>query len=211
MKIPALAETERLLNEAEAKNPGGWADHTRYVALAARNIAELHPDLDAEAAYILGLLHDIGRQEGVTGHRHILDGYTFLARLGYSDAARICLTHSYPLQDIEAGTGGWDGSSDELAFVEAFLNGLEYDDYDRLLQLCDALAWPSGFVMIEKRLIDVALRYGIDIMTVEKWRAFLGLQTYFEGAIGRSIYSVLPGVVENTFGFTPPVAPTTDA
>jgi hypothetical protein len=48
-------------------------------------------------------------------------------------------------------------------------------------------------------------------MTVEKWRAFLGLQTYFEGAIGRSIYSVLPGVVENTFGFTPPAAPTTDA
>lgn len=89
-----------------------------------------------------------------------------------------------------------------MAFLETYLNGLEYDDYDRLLQLCDALAWPPGFVMIEKRLIDVALRHGIDIMTVEKWRAFLGLQTYFERAIGQSIYSVLPGVVENTLGFT---------
>jgi len=203
VKIPELAEAERLLSEAEAKNPGGWAAHSRYVARAARNIAELHPNLDAEAAYTLGLLHDIGRQEGVTDLRHILDGYTFLERLSYSGAARVCLTHSYPLKDIKAGSGNWDGSSEELAFVEAFLNGLEYDDYDRLLQLCDALAWPSGFVLIEKRLVEVALRYGIDIMTVEKWRAFLSLQAHFEKAIGRSIYSVLPGVVENTFGFTP--------
>ena len=40
-------------------------------------------------------------------------------------------------------------------------------------------------------------------MTVEKWRAFLELQRYFEKAIERSVYSVLPGVVENTFGFEP--------
>lgn len=203
MNIPELAEAERLLNEAEAKNPGGWADHARYVALAAKNIAEVHPDLDAENAYILGLLHDIGRQEGVTDHRHVLDGYTFLEGLGHSDAARIALTHSYPLQDIEAGSGIWDGSAEELAFVEAYLNGVKYNDYDRLLQLCDALAWPSGFVMIEKRLVDVALRRSINLMTVEKWRAFLKLQRYFEKAIGRSVYGVLPGVIENTFGFTP--------
>ena len=203
MNIPNVAEAEQLLREAEARNPGGWADHARYVALAARNIAEVHPDLDAEAAYILGLLHDIGRQEGVTDLLHILHGHTFLERLGYSDAARICLTHSFPVQSIEASTGNWDGTEDELEFVGAYLNGLEYDDYDRLLQFSDCLAWPSGFVMIEKRQVDVALRRGINPMTVEKWRAFLDLQNYFEGAIGRSIYSVLPGVVENTFGFTP--------
>ena len=203
MNIPTQVKAERLLNEAEAKNPGSWADHARYVALAAKNIAEVHPDLDPETAYILGLLHDIGRQEGSTGMKHILDGYTFLEGLGYSDAARIALTHSYPLQDIKAGSGRWDGSDEELAFVETYLNGLEYDDYDRLIQLCDALAWPSGFVIIEKRLVDVALRLGINDMTVEKWRAFLALQEYFEKAIGRSVYGVLPGVVETTFGFMP--------
>lgn len=203
MKIPNLIEAEKLLEEAEAKNPGGWTDHSRYVALAARNIAEYHPELDAETAYILGLLHDIGRHKGVTDLRHILDGYIFMDALGYRDAARICLTHSFPLQDVKAGAGRWDGTEEELAFVEAFLNGLAYDDYDRLLQLCDAVAWPSGFVMIEKRLVDVALRRGINDRTVEKWRAFLELQAYFDAAIGRSIYSVLPGVVETTFGFTP--------
>lgn len=203
MKIPELAKAERLLNEAEAKNPGGWADHARYVALAAKNIAEIHPDLDAEAAYILGLLHDIGRQEGVTDNRHMLDGYTFLNRLGYPDAARICLTHSFPLQDVRATSGRWDCSDEEFGFVEVTLKGLEYDDYDRLLQLCDALAVSSGFVLIEKRLLNVSLRYGVNSLTVAKWQAFLDLQTYFEKTIGESIYSVLPGVVENTFGFTP--------
>lgn len=203
MKIPTLAEAERLLAEAEAKNPGGWADHSRYVALAAKNIAEIYPDLDPETAYILGLLHDIGRREGVTKMRHGLDGYRFLQNLDYGDAARICITHSFVIKDMALHKGRWDGSAEELAFVETYLNGLEYNDYDRLLQLCDALAWPSGFVMIEKRLVDVALRLGINAMTVEKWRAFLELQGYFEKAIGRSIYSVLPGVVENTFGFKP--------
>lgn len=203
MNIPDLAEAEQLLNEAEAKNPGGWADHARYVALAAKNIAEIHPDLDAETAYILGLLHDIGRQEGVTDNRHMLDGYTFLDRLGYPDAARICLTHSFPLQDVRATSGRWDCSDEEFGFVETSLHGLEYDDYDRLLQLSDALALPSGFVLIEKRLLDVSLRYGVNSFTILKWQAFLNLQTYFEKAIGGSIYRVLPGVVETTFGFTP--------
>lgn len=202
MKLPKLEEAERLLSEAEARNPGGWADHSRYVALAAKNIAELHPNLEAETAYILGLMHDIGRREGVTDLRHILDGYVYMDALGYTDAARICLTHSFPLQDVKAGSGSWDGTEDELAFVETYLNALTYDDYDRLLQLSDALALSSGFVLIEKRLLDVALRRGINAMTVEKWRAFLELQTYFEKAIGRSIYSVLPDVVDNTFGFT---------
>ena len=154
MNIPTLAEAERLLEEAEAKNPGGWADHARYVALAARNIAEVHPKLDTEAAYILGLLHDIGRREGVTNNRHTLDGYTFLDGLSYADAARICLTHSFPIQDIKAtAIGNWDGSPEELAFVETYLNGIEYNDYDRLLQLCDALALASGFVLVEKKAL----------------------------------------------------------
>ena len=203
MNIPERAEAERLLSEAEAKNPGGWADHARYVALAAKNIAEVHPELDAEAAYILGLLHDVGRQEGVTGMRHALDGYIFLQGLGFEDAARICLTHSHPLQNVHAVFGTWDCSPEEFKFVEAYLMGLEYTAYDKLIQLCDALALSTGICLLEKRCMDVALRYGVTELTVPKWRATFKVKSEFEGAIGRSIYSVLPGVVENTFGFAP--------
>ncbi len=198
-----MAEADKLLDEAEAKNPGPWVAHSRNVALAARNIAEVHPELNAESAYILGLLHDIGRQEGVTKMRHALDGYTFLHNLGYEDAARICLTHSHPLQDIHAVFGTWDCTETELEMTETYLMSLTYTPYDKLIQLCDALALAEGICLIEKRCMDVALRYGVDALTVPKWRALFNVQAEIEAAIGRSVYSVLPGVVENTFGFKP--------
>ncbi len=203
MKIPTREQAVQLLSEAEAKNPGAWVQHSMNVARAAELIAGQHPRLDPEAAFILGYLHDIGRQEGVTDMRHILDGYNFLSRLGYDDAARICLTHSFPFQDARAGSGNWDGSPEELRFVENYLAGVEYTEYDRLLQLCDALAISTGFCLIEKRLVDVALRRGVNDFTLRKWQAFLEIKKEFDQAIGRSIYSLLPGVVDNTFDFIP--------
>jgi hypothetical protein len=51
--------------------------------------------------------------------------------------------------------------------------------------------------------VDVALRRGVNKYTVEKWKTFLDLQKEFEQTIGQSIYSLLPKVIENTFGFDP--------
>ncbi len=201
MKIPTRREAIHLLAEAETKNPGAWVQHSMNAARAAELIASHHPRLDPEAGYILGYLHDIGRQEGVTDLRHTLDGYTFLSRLGFEDAARICLTHSFPIKNIRAGSGEWDCSAEELRFVEDYLAGIKYTEYDRLLQLCDAVSLPNGFCLIEKRLVDVALRRGVNDFTLRKWQAFLEIKKEFEEAIGRSVYSLLPGVVDNTFGF----------
>jgi len=167
---------------------------------AAQALARHYPGLDADAAYILGLLHDIGRREGVTGGRHALDGYRYLAEQGFWDAARICMTHSFPVQDIHYMTGEWDCTSEELAFIARTLAEIVYTPYDRLIKLCDALALPSGFCLVEKRLVDVALRYGTNEYTVKKWKAILQIQRDFEQVLGCSIYSLLPGVVENTFG-----------
>src|SRR5512140_384944 len=152
LKVPMRDEANRLLAEAESSNPGPWAQHSRYVAQAAELIAARAglPQLAPETAFAMGLLHDIGRRAGVSDLRHTLDGYRYLLGLGYADAARICLTHSFPIQDARSGSGVWDCSEDEYQFVEDFLAGAEYSEYDRLLQLCDALALPGGFCLIEK-------------------------------------------------------------
>jgi hypothetical protein len=200
LKIPSIAEAERLLAEAGASNPGPWLMHSRYVALAAQAIAAHDPRLDPDVAYVLGCLHDIGRREGVTGTRHILDGYRFLLDLGYDDAARICLTHSFPLQVAAAIYGDADWSEPDGQFVTDTLAAIEYTAYDRLIQLCDSLALPDGFCLIEKRFVDVVLRYGPNAYTVPKWQATLAIKDEFEAAIGGSIYSLLPGVVGTTFG-----------
>lgn len=202
MKIPTRQQAETYLAEAGNLNPGPWVEHSRHTAEAAHRIAAHHPALNPEAAYILGLLHDIGRRDGIHGMRHVVDGYNFLIGEGHSDAARICLTHSYPLPYADSGSGKWDGTQEEFKFVQAYLDEIEYTPYDRLIQLCDALALPSGPVLMEKRLVDVVLRYGLNQYTLEKWRAFFAIQREFNEAIGQSIYSVLPGIVETTFGLT---------
>jgi hypothetical protein len=170
------------------------------VAAGARIIAERHPALDPETSYVAGLLHDIGRRAGVTGVRHALDGYRYLAEQGFEDTARVCLSHSFPTRQIGEIFGPCDCTDEELRFIARYLAEVEYDDYDRLIQLCDALAMASGFVLMEKRMMDVALRYGINEYTVSKWRALFAIKEQLEGVIGCSVYDLLPGVVENTFG-----------
>ncbi len=203
MKIPGIDEAARLLDEAGARNPGPWTAHSRHVADAARRIAARVPELDAEAAYVLGLLHDIGRRAGVTGMRHVLDGYDYLLALGFDDAARVSMTHSFPAGDIREIFGGWDCDATELALIRDYLARVEFDDYDRLIQLCDALAMAEGFVLMEKRMMDVAIRYGqengISAYSVRKWRKKFEIRADFEQRMGCNIYDLLPGVVENTF------------
>ena len=177
--------------------------HSRYVAQAAEAVAGAHPRLDADSAYVLGLLHDIGRREGTASLRHIIDGYNFLHEKGFDDAARICITHSFPIVDINAAAGQWDCTQDELEFVTEFLYGIDFTEYDRLIQLCDALAMSSGFCLIEKRMVDVAMRHGVNEYTIPRWKARMQIKEKFEKEIGGSVYRLLPGVVENTFGFDP--------
>lgn len=197
--IPTLKEAEEILREAESLNPGPWANHSRYVGEAARLIAASCKELDSEAAYILGILHDIGRRFGITNMRHSLDGYNYSISTGYDFLAKICITHSFPVKDIREAFGKWDCSEEEYKFVENYLREVQYDDYDKLIQLCDALALPEGFVLMEKRMVDVALRHGVHEYIIPKWKATFKIKEYFEAQMGKSIYSILPGVVENTF------------
>lgn len=203
MNIPTIQQAETYIQEAQALNPGPWVQHSFFVGKAAQAIAEHHPKLDSQTAFILGCLHDIGRRAGVTDMRHTLDGYTFLTEKGFDAAARICITHVFPLKDMHAVAGKWDCTQPELDFLNAYLSKTEFDEYDRLIQLCDAIALPTGYCLVEKRLMDVSLRRGVNEFSVPRWNAFLGIQKEFESAIGQSIYRLLPGVVENTFGFDP--------
>ncbi len=190
---------EKTLAWAETQNPGPWGDHSRFVAKGCALIAS-RCGMDAEKAYILGLLHDIGRYPGVTGIRHMLDGYHFCIERGWDKAAQICLTHGYLIQeDAKAIVGPVDMTAEESTEVERLLAEFQYDDYDRLTQLCDALALPTGFCLLEKRWIDVAMRYGTHPANVKRWKRTLEIKGMFETRMGCCVYDILPGVVENTF------------
>ena len=189
---------EKLLVWANEKNPGPWFDHSREVAKAASRIAA-KVGLDAERAYALGLLHDIGRYKGVSAMRHITDGYFLIKEKGDAGAAQICITHSFPLQRFNAYSGVDDCDEKERAVVISVLEGVEYTAYDRLIQLCDALALSNGVCLMEKRLVDVALRHGVNEFTVPKWEKLFLIFREFESQMDGKIYNLFPEIVKNTF------------
>lgn len=199
--VPSVEEAKLLLKEAEKLNPGPWVDHSIYAGQAAELIARNCDDMNSDTALVLGMLHDIGRRFGFTNMRHSIDGYNFALEKGFDMLAKICLTHSFNFKDIKTSFGTWDCSDEEYNFVKNYIDSVAYDDYDRLIQLCDALALPNGFCLMEKRMVDVALRHGIHEHILPKWKAAFETKEYFEKKMGKSIYSVLPGVVENTFEF----------
>lgn len=176
------------MRDGEACNPGAWAEHSRVVARCAEKIAAACGDMDPEKAYVLGLLHDIGRKFGVSHMGHIYDGYHYMTELGYDEAVRICLSHSFSIQKLEDYIGKWDVAPEQQQELRQLLEEMVYDDYDRLIQVCDSLAGITVMNM-EERMADVERRYGS--YPQDKWDKNLELKVYFEEKMRQDIYTVV--------------------
>jgi HD superfamily phosphohydrolase YqeK len=186
---PARERAEEILKEAELCNPGPWGNHSRVAAHCAEAIASKCAGMDAEKAYVLGLLHDIGRKFGVRHLGHVSDGYSYMMALGFDEVAQICLTHSFNNLKTSEYVGGFDTTDEEMALINDTLKTVEISDYDRLIQLCDALAGSEGVLNIEERMDDVRIRYGF--YPQAKWDSNLSLKDYFEEKTGRDIYELV--------------------
>ena len=189
-------------------NPGPWVKHSENVGIAARNIAEKIPGMDPDKAYILGLLHDIGRRVGIVDiPTHVYEGYKYCMSKGWDEAARICMTHSYRLMKDEFN---YEPSSEYEKKIKGFICNTEADDYDKLIQLCDSLAVDYGFVILEKRFVDVTRRYGIMEGYIKGWDVSFAIKEAFEEKMGCSIYDVLPDIGRTTLLTPKPWQPPKD-
>ena len=190
--LPTREEALNELRIAGELNPGPWIKHSENVGIAARNIAHKIEGLDEDKAYILGVMHDIGRRVGIVDiPTHVYEGYRFCMEKGWDEAAKICMTHSYLRMKEEFN---YDPESDVEKAIKDYILDCEIDDYDRLIQLCDALAVDYGFVILEKRFVDVTRRYGIMEGYIKGWEIAFEIKEHFEELMGCSIYDVLPDV-----------------
>ena len=187
--LPTREEALKLLEEAEKCNPGAWGNHSRIAARCAEKIARECNDLDSDKAYILGILHDIGRKFGVRHLGHVSDGYSYMRSLGYDEAAKVCLTHSFNKLTTDVYIGKFDTTDEELRLIQDNLKTVVIDEYDKLIQLCDSIAGSEGVLDIEERMNDVKRRYGS--YPQEKWDNNLKLKRYFEEKMGKDIYTVV--------------------
>lgn len=152
--------------------------------------------MDANRCFILGLLHDIGRYIGPSGLLHTLEGYRILMQKGWDKPAIICLTHSFPIKDLEYFNGLNDCTPEDTRIIVDLLEQSVYDDEVKLIQLCDAISLPGGVTIMERRLADVMMRHGADHHTPLKWRAFFDLKRHFDQRCGQSVYSLFRNEIE---------------
>lgn len=157
------------LELAGEMNPGPWIQHSYKVAEAAELITRNTDRYDSEKAFIYGLLHDIGRKNGFSYIKHVIDGYEYLKGKD-EKAAYICLSHSFPNKDIKEYQGIVDIDDDRLKYLESELARGVYDYYDKLIILMDSYCSIDKYVKLESRWIDVSIRYGVNSYTVEKWK-----------------------------------------
>jgi hypothetical protein len=194
--LPTADEAMRELELAGELNPGPWVKHSVNVGIAARKIAEKISSLDPEKAYIVGLLHDIGRRVGIVDiPTHICEGYRYCMEKGWDEAARICMTHSYLRMQEEFDS---EPNNEREKMIREYILHCEADDYDRLIQLCDSLAVDYGFVILEKRFVDVTRRYGIMEGYIKGWETAFAIKESFEKEMGCSVYDVLPDIGRTT-------------
>lgn len=183
-------EANALLAWAQEQNSGPWVSHSQVVARIAETIAS-RCGLDPHKAYVSGLLHDFGRYEGVSGLHHIYAGYDFFKNRGKDTLARICLSHSFPYQDIGAfGGGRFDCTEEEIQSIRTFLVRTEWNDYDKLIQLSDAMGAPEGVCLIDVRILNVVRRYGFDDYTLRKWDSIFSIKRYFDEKCKMNIYKL---------------------
>ena len=101
----------------------------------------------------------------------------------------MCLTHSFNNQTTDEYIGKFDTSDEELKLIQDTLKRTVIDEYDKLIQLCDALAGTQMVLDIEERMLDVKKRYGS--YPNAKWDSNIALKHYFEEKIGKDIYIVV--------------------
>ena len=109
--------------------------------------------------------------------------------LGYDEVARVCLSHSFNDGDLYKYVGNFDTTEEETKLIKDGLEALVQDDYDLLINVCDAISGADGVMDMIDRMNDVKRRYGG--FNQEKWDKNLELKTYFEGKMGMDIYEAV--------------------
>ncbi|MFI3242095.1 MAG: HD domain-containing protein [Alphaproteobacteria bacterium] len=199
MAYPTRTEAENIWRqslELRDANPlikltDEYIAHTKNVAFCAEKIAE-KCGLDSEKAYLLGLLHDYGKvqKERLTGVFHGRFGYEYFLDKGYDDVARICLTHSFIKNPINKRSHNFN--KDWLDWANNLLKDIEYNDYDRLIQLCDLFGEALELVTLDKRFGGIAKRYGLSEEQKQLlMQDALLLKEYFDNKCGCDVYSLL--------------------
>lgn len=184
------------------REPGTWYrfhNHVYGTALLAEKIAQRLGNIDPERAYVLGLLHDVGKiREEIERRFHGLIGFDILKNKD-KQAARVCLSHTFfnnvlpEYVDVEAA---FFRRREDYDFAADYFSKNPADWYDRLIQLCDCLANCNGLVTLEERRKEYIQRYR-RLMPSYVYDEAKKMKHYFDEKLGADAYSVFSEISDN--------------
>ena len=200
MEKLSIEEAYKLLEEAPRNNKELWIKHSVNVAIVAERLAD-QLNLDGKKAYVLGLVHDIGRRAREhVGLRHIIEGYNYLKDLGYEEEARAGLTHTFYARNLvipNLTKKDTNLTRNEIVYIADYINNNGFNEYDKILQIADNMGSASGINTIERRRTESMLRYGITDVSEKNLRGIFNVQAEIEAKLGFSIYYLFPEVSDN--------------
>lgn len=188
--IPNRDRVISYLTKAYKENPGDWIIHLWTIGMTARSMAD-ELGLDKDIAFASGALHDIGMMTGAKGAAHFYEGYKILRSDSYFFPARIALSHSFQIKNVDAYVGEWNIGSEAKDFVSDFLKYTEYNDYDLLIQLLDGLI-KTEYLGIEERASKVRAKHGYNPYFDKRIQRLYELEDYFQKRLAEPIKSYLP-------------------
>lgn len=191
MKLTSEKALE-MLNDAKGKTITDlWITHSICVANTASIIAK-ELNLDVDYAKTLGYIHDYGKAIGDFS-MHDINGFNYLKDLGYDEEYySICLTHGYLNNDVMCTAGG---IPEDIPFRTEYIKTHEYSIYEKLICLCDLMC-TQEVIGIDKRLIDIIIRYGAYSNTQYQVMETYKLKEYFDNLLGYNLYKLFPDIVK---------------
>lgn len=189
MKLTSKKALE-MLNDAKGKTITDlWITHSICVGNTASIIAK-ELNLDVDYAKTLGYIHDYGKAVGDFS-KHDINGFNYLKDLGYDEEYySICLTHGYLNNDFMCAAGG---IPEDIPFRTEYIKTHKCSIYEKLICLCDLMCMQE-MIGIDKRLIDVIIRYGAYSNTQYHVKETYKLKEYFDNLLGYNLYKLFPDI-----------------
>lgn len=199
MKLTSKEAKELLEIERKSATDDRWINHCLCVGdsagIIAKALKEKGYDVDVDKTITLGYLHDIGKYNGES-YGHAMRGYEYLKSKGYDEEyANICLTHSYLNNDLICVAGGVPNPNDK-PFLSNFIKNHTYSVEEKIINLCDLMCTDRIYTL-DKRMMDLLLRYGVYKNTHYHIREAYKLKEYFDNLLGYNLYDLFPEIKEN--------------
>lgn len=150
--------------------------------------------LDPDIAMASASLAQIGKSSA--GENNFLEGFKILRADSYFFPAKVAISQSFPLKDLELYKDIYDLDPKEEEFLRNFLYSYDYTDYDYLVQYL-YMIFDENFVGLEK---------GMELFLDESYPAlfserFYELEEYFLSKLDGDIEAYLIRVKKSKFPY----------